>query len=67
MTFTTILQAIDQKDGQLKIFAGPRIYAISWKDAELKIKDRGYLKIDGLLVSEIDEETGEKQQFIFWN
>ena len=67
MVFTTRLQAIDPKDGELKTWAGPRIYAISFKDAEEKIKDRGYLVIDGMLVSEVDEETGDKTTHVFWN
>ena len=67
MIFTTLLTAIDNNDGQLKLFDGPRINAISWKDADAKIADRPYLAVDGILIAEVDEETGEINDFIYWN
>lgn len=67
MTYQTMTWAIDPKDGKLKKWIGPRIEAISWKDAEEKIKEFGYLQITGQLHAEIDEETNEKNTFVHWN
>lgn len=60
MTFQTMTLAIDPKDGKLKKWIGPRIEAISLKDAQEKIKEFGYLQVTGHLHAEIDEETGVK-------
>lgn len=67
MKFQTMTTAIDPEDGKLKEWIGPRIEAISWQDAENKIAEYGYLRITGILHSEIDEHTNEKQEFLFWN
>lgn len=47
-------------DGELKTWGGPYIEAISWKDAQEQIKEIGYLELDGVLLSEIDFETGKR-------
>lgn len=67
--FTTKLRAVDPKDGELKTWAGPRVKAITPAEARHKIQDMGcgYLELDGYLNAEIDEDTGEKTEFIFWN
>lgn len=54
-TYTTIIKAIDPKDGKLKTYSGPHIPGITFKDAEnyCNRNGLGYCKIDGILVSEI--------------
>jgi hypothetical protein len=49
--FTTTLQAIDPSDGQLKLWQGPHIEAISFNDAQqiCNQTERGYLKVEGKL------------------
>lgn len=62
MIFTTELDAIDPTDGQLKTWAGPHIKAVSWKHAEWVCQntERGYLRVTGMLVSEVDFDTGDE-------
>lgn len=60
-------RAIDPNDGELKTWIGPRIEAISWGEAEEKIKELGYLQISGVLHSEIDEKTNKKTNLANWN
>lgn len=62
MKFTTELLAIDPLDGDLKKWAGPYIEAVSWKHAEYICQntERGYLRVTGMLDSEVDFDTGEK-------
>ena len=68
MTFTTKIRAYDHKDGEVKTFSGPRIQAISWAEAEFICNQMyPYAWVDGLLWSEIDEETGNRDNYIFWN
>lgn len=67
MLYQTMCLAIDPKDGELKKWIGPRIEALSRKEAENKIKEFGYLRITGLLLSEIDERTGEEKNLINLN
>lgn len=67
MKFQTMTWAIDPKDGKLKKWIGPRIEAISWNDAELKIKEFGYFQVTGELESEVDEESGDKKELHNWN
>lgn len=59
--FTTELQAIDPIDGLLKTWQGPHIQAISFADAEAYCNNEGmgYLKVTGILLKEVDDETGE--------
>lgn len=54
MIFTTILQAIDPMDGELKTWGGPHIAAQTWEAAEAYLQKNGlgYLKIDGALIEE---------------
>jgi hypothetical protein len=54
MTFLTRLKAIDPSDGKLKTWGGPRIEASSMEDAKDKIKDKGYLELDGWLIQELE-------------
>lgn len=67
MIFLTKLKAIDPKDGEVKTWGGPMIEAICWSEAEHKIKDKGYLEIDGVLWSEIDFETGKRHNNAIMN
>jgi hypothetical protein len=59
--FTTELQAIDPADGILKTWQGPHVQAISFDDAKRYCitEGMGYLRVTGILVKEVDEETGE--------
>jgi hypothetical protein len=59
--FTTELQAIDPTDGKLKTWQGPHVQAISFADAEAYCNSEGmgYLKVTGILLKEVDDETGE--------
>ncbi len=56
--FLTEIQAIDPKDGQMKVWAGPNIEAISKKDAIKRLNDNGlgYCKVIGVLVAEMNED-----------
>lgn len=67
MIFLTKLKAVDPNDGELKTWSGPRISAISWGEAKEKIKNRGYLEIDGVLHEEIDHETGVRTKYMSLN
>jgi hypothetical protein len=68
MTFTTKIKAYDPKDCQIKTWSGPRIQAISWAEAEhICAETMPYAWVDGLLWAEIDEETGKKDNFLYWN
>ena len=59
--FTTELLAIDPVDGILKTWQGPHVQAISFDDAKqyCNSEGMGYLRVTGILVKEVDEETGE--------
>lgn len=59
--FTTELQAIDPADGILKTWQGPHVQAISFDDAKRYCisEGLGYLRVTGILLKEVDEETGE--------
>ena len=54
--FTSELHAIDPADGELKLWQGPHIEAISLSMAENFCQQNGlgYLKITGILVKEIE-------------
>lgn len=67
MIFQTMTRAIDPRDGELKDWIGPRIEAISWGEAKEKIKEHGYLRISGVLVSEIEERSPKKNNLQNWN
>lgn len=67
MLYQTMCRAIDPKDGELKTWIGPRIEAMSQSEAKHKIREFGYLRVTGLLLSEIDEETGEQTKLIIEN
>lgn len=67
--FSTKLQAIDPKDGQLKTWGGPNIEAITTGEARHIINEMGagYLELDGMIVQELDEDTGDCTEYIYWN
>lgn len=61
MIFITKLRAIDPEDGELKTYAGPNIKEISWTHAEEYCKKYlPYCIVEGILHSEIDEDTGKE-------
>ncbi len=54
--FTTTLQAIDPKDGQLKKWSGPYVAALSFEHAEHIVQEmgKGFLVINGILEEVIE-------------
>lgn len=58
--WTTIIQAIDPIDGQLKSYQGPNVSAPTWKLANdyCQTHGLGYCKVDGQLTSEIPCKPG---------
>lgn len=67
--FCTEIKAIDPKDGELKTWGGDNVKSITWTHAQeiLNRTGRGYMKVTGELVSEIDSETGEKTDYNYLN
>tara|TARA_R110000772_G_scaffold241890_1_gene354249 strand:+ start:881 stop:1087 length:207 start_codon:yes stop_codon:yes gene_type:complete len=61
MTFTTSIQAIDPKDGELKKWQGQHIEAFNFAHAEWKLQNTGmgYCKVEGILKSIIDSEGNQ--------
>lgn len=58
-TFTTLIKTVDKGT-----FSGPRIKAISWKQAEHICREiYPYATVSGELVAEIDQETGKKTNY----
>ena len=68
-TYTTIIKAIDPRDGELKVWAGPYVKGITKKDAEhyCQTHELGYCEVSDILVEEIDFHTGEVKTFHEWN
>lgn len=64
LKFTTIIKAIDPKDGELKTWCGPYIEALSFTDAQrqCELNGLGYCKVDGVLVVEVSQ-NGEKTKY----
>lgn len=62
MIFTTVIKAIDPLDQELKMWQGPNIEAISWTHAEQYLQENGlgYCKVDGVLHSIVDWDTGQE-------
>jgi hypothetical protein len=60
--FITEIEAIDPKDGELKIWSGEIIEAPSMELARqfLEFNEWGYMRIVGEINYIIDQETGEK-------
>jgi hypothetical protein len=58
--FTTVINAIDPADGELKEWCGPTIEAISWTlaDEYLLNNGMGYCTINGVLFAEVPVENG---------
>lgn len=55
--WTTIIKAVDHKDGKLKEFIGPVVPGSNWSEAEIYCQENGlgYCEVRGELVEEIDE------------
>lgn len=52
--FITQIEAVDPLDGQLKVWAGQRIWASDLESAEILAKEKaGYLRVVGQLIEEI--------------
>lgn len=60
--FTTTIQAIDPSDGELKLWFGPNVPAISFNDARNYCDNNGlgYCKIHGELVATIPTKPDER-------
>lgn len=69
MKFTTRIRAIDPRDGVLKEWMGQNIEALTFGLAEdyCQRNGLGYCEVDGILISEIDENTGDKIDYDFIN
>ena len=53
MMFSTIIRALDVKDGVLRIWDGPRVVAPSREEAELYCQMfMGHCEVDGILTGE---------------
>lgn len=63
--FTTQIRAFDPTDGELKLWMGPNIPAVSFADARKYCDNNGlgYCEIIGILDCEIDERTGMKTDY----
>jgi len=63
--YTTEILAIDPNDNRIKKWAGPYIEAISMDHAKhiCQTKELGYCRVTGVLVAEVDYETGEKTDY----
>lgn len=63
LLFMTTFQAIDQRDGELKVWRGPNIEAIGFTDATF-IRDnskRFYLEIMGVIQDDNGDHTEKKK------
>jgi hypothetical protein len=60
--FTTTIQAIDPLDGELKLWGGPNVPAISFNDARRYCNENGlgYCTIFGELVATIPTNSDER-------
>lgn len=60
-TYTTKIQAINPKTGELLTWFGPNVQAISFTHAQEILDNNylGYCKVDELLIQEIDIETNQ--------
>ena len=60
--FTTTIKAIDPSDGELKLWGGPNVPGISFKDARQYCDENGlgYCDILGELVAEIPTKLDER-------
>lgn len=60
--FTTTIRAVDPSDGELKVWMGPNVPGISFKDARYYCDENGlgYCEILGELVAEIPTKTDER-------
>ena len=65
MKFYTTFQAIDCRDGELKLFRGPNVEAIGIADANFVIESNNmfHLKLGGILIAEDGDNTEEKKLF----
>lgn len=60
--YVTEIDAIDPKDGEMKVWFGPYISAISFADARKYCDNNGlgYCRVVSELLMEIDSETGDR-------
>lgn len=54
--YTTIIEAIDPKDGQLKTYTGQNVFGSSFEDAQKRCDEigKGYLQVYGEFIQEIE-------------
>lgn len=63
--YVTEIKAVNPKTGKLTNYMGPYVLGISFEDAEryCQLNGLGYCDVTGELISEIDEVTGERNDF----
>lgn len=62
--YTTEIKAICPITGDLKLWGGPNVQAITIEDAENYCKNNlGYCRVTGLLIMEIESENGSSIDF----
>lgn len=64
--YTTEIIAVNPLTNEFCKFAGPNVPGLTWQDADRYCQENelGYCKVNGLLISEIDEQTGIE---VFYN
>lgn len=64
--YTTEIIAVNPVTNELCKFSGPNVQGLTWQDADRYCQENelGYCKVNGLLISEIDEQTGIE---VFYN
>ena len=65
MKYTTIIKAVDPKDGKIKTWGGPYIEAVSFEDARNYCQNNGlgYCIVVGQLIAEIPCDDNGKPNF----
>lgn len=63
--YTTKIVAVNPLTGKLNDWCGPHVPGISFSDAEdyCQRNGLGYCKVEGELVAEIDEHTGQRTDY----
>ena len=64
--YTTEILAVNPETNELSKFAGPNVQGLTWQDANKFCQENelGYCRVNGMLISEIDEHTGVE---LFYN
>lgn len=69
MLWTTEIRAVDPWTGELLTWCGPNVPGVSAADAERHCQQNGlgYCEVTGMLVCEVDAETGERAVQPYFN